>query len=310
MPVSADDTVPEQRILEQAARLPPEGAVTGWAACLLHGAALLDGLQPDGRTRMPVPLAVGQRSRMRAGPDMTLSHDRLSDEERTRRHGVPCVTVLRAVFDAMRFADGLREAVVVLDMAAAAELTTIRRMRAYCLGRAGWTGVGLVRAALDLASEHSWSPNETRLRLVWVLDAGLPVPRCNQPVYDRRGALQGIADLLEVTAGVAGEYDGADHRAARRHTRDVAKDESFRAHGIEVFRVTGLDLPRRDLVVRRMCAAHARGSRLPADQRAWTLRAPYDEPPPTLDDVLDQREWMARVHAEQERELRARPGLS
>src|SRR3954447_802486 len=68
-----------------------------------------------------------------------------------------------------------------------------------------------MRAALDLASEDSRSPNETRMRLVWVLDAGLPVPAVNQPVYDLDGRLLGVADLLDVAAGVVGEYDGEDH---------------------------------------------------------------------------------------------------
>ena len=40
-------------------RLPAVGAVTGWAACRLHGAAFFDGLAPDGVTPLPVPLAVG-----------------------------------------------------------------------------------------------------------------------------------------------------------------------------------------------------------------------------------------------------------
>ena len=161
------------------------------------------------------------------------------------RRGIPCVTVERAAFDAMRTALDLREAVVAMDMVAAAELTSVLRMRHYVQGRSGWAGVGQVRAALDLASEHSRSPNETRLRLVWVLDAGLPIPEVNRPVLDRGGRLLGVADLLDVAAGVVGEYDGADHRAARRHTRDVAKEDALREHGLEVFRVTALDLPDR-----------------------------------------------------------------
>ena len=181
VPASVDDAVPEQRIVEQAARLPPQGAVTGWAACLLHGAALLDGLLPDGTTRRPVPLAVGPNARIAVDSGVRLSRDRLDAAERTVRRGIPCVTVGRAVFDAMRTAVDLREAVVVMDMVAAAELTSVSRMREYLRSRSGWSGVGQVRAALDLASEHTRSPNETRLRLVWVLDAGLPAPRGEPP---------------------------------------------------------------------------------------------------------------------------------
>jgi hypothetical protein len=303
VPAAVADDVAEQRILEQAMRLPPEGAVTGWAACLLHGAGLLDGLRPDGRTRQPVPLAVGPRARIAADAWVTLSRDCLDDSERTVRRGIPCVTVGRAVFDAMRTAPDLREAVVVMDMVAAAELTSVARVRRYVDGRRGWAGVGQVRSALDLASEHSRSPNETRLRLVWVLDAGLPLPEVNRSVFDLRGRLLGIADLLDETAGVVGEFDGADHRTAGRHTRDVAKDDAFRDHGIEVFRVTGLDLARPEVVISRMRRSRSRGRFLAADPRPWTLVDPRVEPVPTLDELLDHREWMASVHAAHEREL-------
>ena len=145
VPASVDDAVPEQRIVEQAARLPPQGAVTGWAACLLHGAALLDGLLPDGTTRQPVPLAVGPNARIAVDSGVRLSRDRLDAAERTVRRGIPCVTVGRAVFDAMRTAVDLREAVVVMDMVAAAELTSVSRMREYLRSRSGWAGVGQVQ---------------------------------------------------------------------------------------------------------------------------------------------------------------------
>jgi hypothetical protein len=59
VPASFDAELPEQRIVEQAVRL-RGGAVTGWAALRLAGAAYFDGLAGDGRTRKPVPLAVGR----------------------------------------------------------------------------------------------------------------------------------------------------------------------------------------------------------------------------------------------------------
>src|SRR4051794_16942740 len=187
VPADVDGSMPEQRILEQATRLPPEGAVTGWAACRLHGASFFDGLLPDGCTRMPVPLVVGPQRRIRRDDNVTVSYERLGVVDRVTRYGIACATVRRGLFDAMRGADSVREAVVSMDMMAAAELTSIRRMRDYCATRPGWAGVRQMRAALDLASEDSRSPNETRMRLVWVLDAGLPVPAVNQPVYDLRG---------------------------------------------------------------------------------------------------------------------------
>ena len=63
MPATVDPEVPEQRILEQAMRLVSGGAVTGWAACRMHGAAFFDGLRDGGRTRVPVPSTAARCTR-------------------------------------------------------------------------------------------------------------------------------------------------------------------------------------------------------------------------------------------------------
>jgi len=76
---------------------------------------------------------------------------------------------LRAVFDEARAVGDIREAVVSIDMMAAAELVSLRQLREYVEGCGGVRGVPQVRRALDLASEDSRSPNETRLRLIWDL---------------------------------------------------------------------------------------------------------------------------------------------
>lgn len=298
VPATVDRSLPEQRILEASVRLPADGAVTGWAACRLHRANFFDGLLPDGRTEQPVPLVVGPRGRLRAARGVTLGYDRLDAFDRATRYGIACTTVRRAVFDAMRSAPDVREAVVAMDMMAAAELTSIRRIRDFCGSRARWKGVPQVRAALDLASEDSLSPNETRMRLVWVLDAGFPMPEVNKPVYDLSGRLLGIADILDLEAGVVGEYDGEEHRHVRRHAQDVRREDLLRRHGLEVFRVTGPDMSNKRLLVERMHAARARAKWLPRGRRAWTTEfPPWSEPAPTLDELLDHRECLAGLHA-------------
>lgn len=300
VPADVDGSLPEQRIMEQSARLPARGAVTGWAGCRLHGGSFFDGLMPDGHTLVPVPLATGG-SQVRADDSVTVSRDRLPIEDVTIRYAVPCTAALRSVFDAMRTAGNLREAVVVLDMAAAAEITSIRRLTAYAARHPGWNGIPQVLTALPLASELSRSPNETRTRLVWVLDAGLPAPRVNQPVFDLRGNLLGIADLLDAEAGVAGEFDGADHRGALRHSDDVRREDLFRRHGLEVFRVTGPDLSVIDRVVARMHGARARARWDPVEHRRWTIVPPpwWDEAP-CLDAILDRRDAVRALHEQQD----------
>ena len=298
VPAEVSGECPEQRVMEQSVRLPSGGGVTGWAACRLRGAAFFDGLGGDGTTRLPVPLAVGPTHLVRKDPAARVSRDSLDGERITLVQDIPCVPVRRAVFDAMRWAPGVRQATVAIDMAAAAELVSVTLMRAYVEGRSGWRGVPKVRRALDLADENSMSPGETRMRLVWVLDAGLPAPLCNQPVWDLRGNLLGVADLLDPVAGVVGEYDGAAHRGAGRHRRDVAREDRFRRAGLEYVKVVGLDLTDTRLLVERMLTTRRRARFLPPGERAWTLAPPedwYDSPLDAM--TLDQRlEYRAVVH--------------
>lgn len=284
--------------------LPPGGAVTGWAAARWRGAGYFDGLAHDGRALRPILLAVGVDGDLREREGIRVSRDRLPGDEVTSVRGVSCATIERALFDEMRKADGVREAVVAMDMVAAAELTSVRRMRTFAEVRTGWNGRPQVMAALDLACEDSMSPAETRLRLVWVVDARLPPPMVNCPVFDLRGDLLGIADLFDPVAGVVGEYDGAAHRQAGRHRRDVLREDRFRRAGLEYFKVVGLDMRDTDLVVDRMLSTRARARFLPSAERRWTLAVPpwwNDDPLATasLDERLAHREWLAAMHADE-----------
>ena len=225
VPVSTNAGVPEQRIIEQSMALGGAGAVTAWASLRMHRAAFFDGLDRDGVTLLPVPLISPDRQ-LRPLPGRLVCQDRLAPSERVVIRGVPCTEVRRATFDEMRRAD-LRGAVTALDMAAAAELTSVNRMRAYLATRHSWNGGPLVADALELADERSRSPGETRMRLIWVLDAGLPRPVCNRALFSLTGELLGVPDLLDVEAGVVGEYDGADHLADNRRYRDSAVKAFF-----------------------------------------------------------------------------------
>jgi hypothetical protein len=293
VPSWVDATVPEQRILEQAVRL-TGGAVTGWAACRLHGAAFFDGLRRDGRTLVPVPLNCGPLHQIRRQPGDDLRRDMLYDDEIVCIRGIPCTTPERATFDAVRYARDVREGVVALDMMAAARLTSVRRMTEYTGPHQAWTGVQQVRDALLLADELSRSPQESRLRLVWQVDAGRPRPLVNVPLFDLRGRLLGYPDLLDPDAGVVAEYDGEDHRDAVRHSSDVGREMVFRDHGLEVLRVTGPDLRDVPLVTDRIHSAYRRARWTPADSRTWTLQTPAWWPQtPGLDELLDQRDHAA-----------------
>ena len=121
------------------------------------------------------------------------------------------------------------------------------------------------------------------MHLCWRLDAQLPEPFANPPVFDLAGRFVGIPDLLDPVAGVVGEYAGAVHRSPERHRRDVAREERFRVVGLEPFTIVAGDLADRPLVVSRMLAARGRARFLPPEERLWTLTPPpWWTPPPWL----------------------------
>jgi hypothetical protein len=274
VPAWVDRTVPEQRILEEYHRL-TGGAVTGWAAGRMHGANFFDGRRRDGVTEIPVPLVCDPFHQIRRGRSDDVRRDMLRSDEVVMLYGVACTVVRRATFDAMRYSANERDATEAMDMMAAAKKTSIKRMWEYVDRHPAWTGVPQVRAALELADEGSRSPQETRFRLVWQLDAGRPRPLVNRPVFDLNGNLLGYPDLLDAEAGVVGEYDGDDHRDVRQHTDDLDREARFRRHDLEICRVTGPDLRQPRRAVERILWCYGRARWTPPERRTWTL-----DPPP------------------------------
>ena len=192
----------------------------------------------------------------------------LDEDEVVIRHGIRCADVPRAVFDEMRRTGDPRDAVVVLDMACAAELISILRMRAYVDRMERRRKVPLVRWALDHAEESSRSPAESQFRLVWELDAAVAAAVVQPGGHTTWTVACSVPDLLDVEAGVVGEYDGAEHRTRSRHRLDVVGRTSSAGPRLEHVAVVGADLHTPTVVVERMEAARARSGRLP---RLWSL---------------------------------------
>ena len=244
--------------------------MTGWAALRVQGAAYFDGYAPDGRVRLPVPLLsprqLGETS------TSTASRARLRNDEVVIVHGIPCARVERALSDEIERIGEIREAVVAIDMACAARLTSLRRLRAYARRRLRGARRSHLLSALDLADERSRSPQETRMRLVWMLDAGLPRPVCNPIVYSLAGDVLGCPDIFDPESGVGGEYDGTAHRSRDRHRRDVERGDRFRTCDIETFTIVAGDT--KGTQVARMRAAHERASSHSDRPRRWTIVPP------------------------------------
>jgi hypothetical protein len=292
VPSSVSDAVVEQRILEQSMRLPTGGAVTGWASCRLAGAAYFDGLERDGATRQPVPLAVPASSKVRTLEGSTVRREPLAEGEVVTLQGIPTTRVVRGLFDEMRRVADAWEAVVALDMAAAAELVSIRELREYARPRSRWARSRRVEWSVGLASERSRSPGETRTRLVWVVVARLPAPLVNQPVWDLEGRLLGVADLFDPTTGVVVEYDGGTHRSAGRHARDVRREDGFRRAGAEYVKVTVADLRDHTMLADRMVTSRQRAATTRAARR-WTVQPPAGWwTTETAEERLARRDWL------------------
>lgn len=283
----------EQRIIEQAARLPPGGAVTGWAALRLAGGAYFGGTV--GEVTRPVQLVAHRQ--LLAGSGAVALRGELGDEDTVSFQNTPCACPCRALVDEARQLRELREAVVAIDMAAAAELVSGSELRDFLASRPGLWGRSLITRALTLATEDSDSPQESRMRLVWLLDAGLPEPLCNRDIFGLDGQFLGRPDLLDPVAGVVGEYDGSFHNRAKRRRKDVAREERFRDHGLEYFSVVAGDLHDVPAVVRRMLGSRARARGLSPERRRWTLEPPHDwESRMSLDDRRAQDSDLRRAY--------------
>ena len=162
----------------------------------------------------------------------------------------------------------------VVDLARLREAATVQRRlpaeAAYALGRA----CGECR-----------SPRESDMLQVWESVAGFPRPLMNREVRDRAGRLLAIVDLLDVSAGVCGEFNGAAHRSAARQSRDEKRHAALRGVGLETFTVVGSDSER--VQVERMSAARARAAWASPDERRWQVGAFVPAPPLVVPDALE-----------------------
>lgn len=241
---ATDPDHPRQRALVGASALPDGGALGTWAAAFLHGARQLDGSTWAPGIFEPVVLCMDRVRQRPWWPGVRPFRSDLEGGDVVELDGVPVTSRLRTAFDLARLAPTVVEAVVRLDVMCRDLDVAPADVLAYADEHRRWRGVPRVRAACPLVDPRTASPQESRYRMLWVLEAGLPPPLCNWPVTDLDGRLLGIVDLLDAEAGVAGEYDGADHAAPDRRALDHARQETIEEHRLGVVRIAGPDLGR------------------------------------------------------------------
>jgi hypothetical protein len=255
-----DPSDPDVRIGMLVESQPPGVVLGGWMALRVAGLAVM-----DGRTGLaagaltPGLVHVGPAGRTRQRPLLHVDRGVLAPNETLEIHGVRVLSPTAAVVGiARRY--GVEEGLVAADAAWRAGLTDRHRLRAYVATLPGARGVRAARQVVELADPRAVSPPESRLRYVWVVEAGLPAPLVNPTVLDLAGFVAGEPDLLDPDAAFAGEYDGAHHRDPTRHTDDNAREEGLEGLNLTVGRATSIDIwSRRTQLVRRLLTGHHRG---------------------------------------------------
>ena len=122
----------------------------------------------------------------------------------------------------------------------------------------GARGLKQLRAALPLVDGGAASPQETRLRLLFI-DAGLPTPTTQIPVVDGCGRLVRVLDMGWEDFMVAAEYDGDQHRTNRpQYVKDMRVLPKLERLGWNVIRVIKEDRDE-DTIDRAYRALVARG---------------------------------------------------
>lgn len=274
VPADTDSSTRDQRIVEAMAGLPPDAAVTGWASLGWRRARWFEGLAPDGLTPLDVPVALDRRRGVRRRVGVELTEDWLLPGDVVDVDGLRTTIPARAVaFEACR-ARSLAAAVATVDMAAAADCIDLEGLGDYAAGLGPRPGIRRFREALSRADENAWSPQESRMRLVWTdLRPGI-VLAANRPVFDHAGRHLMTPDLLDERAGIVGEYDGAVHLEDPTRRRDLDREALCRDLGLEL--VTMMSSSRADAAsfTARLGAAYRRSIARSGRRRAWTTEQP------------------------------------
>lgn len=274
VPAATDPTELEQRIVEAVVGCGSGASATGWAALAWVGARWFNGFEGDGRTPLPVPVAIDDERVVRPRPGVEISEDWLFDGDVRTVDGLRVTTPERAVTFEVRRARTFLRAVQVVDMAAADDLVDLASLAAYTERLVARPGVRQLRNALTWGEENAWSPQEVTMRLDWKEARPRDTVLCNPPLFDLDGRHLLTPDLFDPLHGVAGEYDGVVHLDHGSRRRDLNRDALYRDLGIEVVTMMSIDRPDTTDFRARLRGAYRRAAQRDAHPRAWTLHQP------------------------------------
>lgn len=277
-PAVGDSGSPLQRLLDVAEIVPAGGAIGGWGAAHLLGATELDGRGRSGRERQDVMVLAPRPHHQAYRPGVRFLRSRLDEGDVVEVRGIRVTARLRTAFDLAR-ASTVENGMVAADVLCRVLGLEPASVMLYLEEHPRFRGVPVARRALALADPRSRSVGESRLRYVWVVEAGLPRPQCNPYVVDAAGGVVAMPDLLDDGSGLAGEYDGATHRQLMDHTHDNSREEDLENLGLVVVRATSLDLGAlRPRTVTRLRTGWGRAAATPRPRWGWL---PGPRPPVT-----------------------------
>ncbi|WP_188898336.1 hypothetical protein [Microlunatus endophyticus] len=263
-----------QRILDAAPLLARDAALSTWAAAYVLGADWLDGLDPYTMADLPLDIVATELKRRSTGA-VRYHSSRLDPADVWSRDGLRVTSPRRTTFDAVRWAPSLEEAVVCIDTMTAFGLIRLPDFADYASRHHRWEGIAQALAAVKLARPNVRSGWETRLRMCWTEDLGLPEPLVNVPIFNHTGHFLGAADLFDPESGLVAEYDGSQHREVRQHHSDNIREEKFESANLVVVRSDTIDLRKeRKLLARRLSDGYRRGQLRDRRLDDWTLDQP------------------------------------
>jgi hypothetical protein len=202
------------------------GVVAGNSAAALLGARWVDPLLPAElihRNRRPPPMVV-------------VHSETLLDGETVMVDGVAVTSPARTGFDIGR---RLPRALAIEGLDALANATDVKitDIETVIAHHPGMRGLSMLHRILPLVDGGAESPRETRTRLV-LIDAGLPTPRTQIPVFNEFGDFVARIDMGWEEWLVGVEYDGAQHWTDRQQrTRDIDRTAQLEAVGWTIVRV-------------------------------------------------------------------------
>jgi len=158
-------------------------------------------------------------------------------------------TMARTAFDLAR--RDVAEGVVALDAMWRTGVLSPEELLEFAAGKKGLRGIRQVAYVASLADRGAQSPMESRLRMVLVLEAGLPKPETQLEVPDDYGGVLATLDLGYRRPKAGAEYDGKDHDTKRNRIRDSRRHNRLKGAGWHVLQYGSEDMRLRRHVIRR-----------------------------------------------------------